>query len=139
MSRKMQRSGGIIDVDRYLKEQERNGRKLFKLVTEETGDIWTIKSLATRESLFALIDYTIDFALRLKSVGRGVHSRKTAIIASERDNQILFKWFDDNLHKYKKNNQAVYAVIEMGIVNKSESTVRKKLTEYKKLKKAVSN
>lgn len=128
-----------MDVDRYLKEQKKNGPKLFKMVIEETGDLWSIKSMATRESLFALIMHTIDFALRMKAVGRGIGSRKKAIKISEAETQKLFTWLDDNLHNYKNVYQAVDAAISKNIVNRSYSWVTKKITEYKKLKKAARN
>lgn len=126
-----------MDVDRYLKEQKKNGPKLFKMVMEETGDLWSIKSMATRESLFALILHTIDHALHMKAVGRGIGSRKTAIMISDAETQKLFTWLDGNLHKYKKVYQAVDAAISKRVVNRGDSWVKKKITEYRKLKKAA--
>lgn len=139
MSKKKHSSGGIIDIDRYLKEQKKNGRKLFKLVAEETGDIWTIKSLATRESLLELILYTIDHALHMRAVGKGISSREIAIKLADAETQKLFTWLDSNLNNYKWTYQVVDAAISKGIVNRSHSWVSKKVSGYKKLKKAVSS
>lgn len=139
MNKKKSGSGGIMDIDRYLKEQKKNGRKLFKLVTEETGDLWSIKSMATRESLLELILYTVDHALHMKAVGRGIGSRKTAIKLSDAETQKLFTWLDGNFHKYKNVYQAVDTAISKKIVIRSHSWVTKKITEYRKLKKAARN
>lgn len=138
MSKKKINLGGIMAIDRYLKDQKKNGKKLFKMVMEETGSLWDIKSLATRESLFALIDHTIDHALHMKAVGAGFKSRAAIIKASDAETQKLFEWLDAYKGKKSKAYQIADAAVSAKVVNKSLSWIQKKITEYRKLKKVAS-
>jgi hypothetical protein len=116
-----------------LKNAKSDAKTIYSMVTKEQGTMSELKNLVTHESIYQLIMFCFDLAIKSGPIAQGRKSRQKATKESIDVTQRLYQWLDKNIHKYPRLLKRCYIDARDELkIDRSLSWIEKKVTEYKK-------
>jgi len=125
---------GIEGLYEWHKEQVANGKKLFRLVQNESATDDELKSLVTHRSLLELIFTVIDLQKSLRAIVNQQKSNEPKAQARVFALRQLYQWLDENLQDYEGRLEecAEVAAVEIKGLDRGESWIRKEIALYRR-------
>jgi hypothetical protein len=119
------------------KKQKADGALLLEMVLGEQGDDRDLQGLVSHRALLELILLTIDHQEAIRVRFNNEKSRQSARkkkIARQAD---LYAWLDKNIDRFKKRlDECAYEASEaLYGSEKNFSTIRKEISQYRKIRK----
>ena len=131
---------GCLSQDQYVSAQRHNAIVLFQLLLEERCTDEDLSDLVTRESLFQLLLHTIDHAKTVRAKVNANKSNQTSINAKSEKVELLHKWLDQHIGKYK--GRLVLCALDASKIpglGRGINWCREEITRYRKLKKGSAS
>jgi hypothetical protein len=85
-----------LDMQRAKKQAEADGKKLFRLVSEEEATPAALDGLVYQESLLELIFYTLDHRKEITTWASSQKSINSRALKTHRDEGLVVDWCNQN-------------------------------------------
>jgi len=85
-----------LDMERAKKQAEADGKKLFRLVSEEEATPAALDGLVYQESLLELIFYTLDHRKEITTAASSQKSLNSKALKTHRDEGLVVDWCNQN-------------------------------------------
>ena len=130
------KSGSGLAFLAQQRKQKENGALLLNMVLEERGSDQELRSLVSHPALAELILLTLDHKKVITARINSEKSRDSAKTKALFRQKELYAWLDKNIDSYPRrlDHCAENACRALGFSEKQVSTIRKEISQYRKMK-----